>query len=45
MDYKNMNTDMEKGRGTQRAKVTRGSRDPNNIKKKHYIVHKPSESN
>jgi hypothetical protein len=33
MDYKknNMSTDREKGRGTKRAGVTRGSRNPKNV--------------
>jgi hypothetical protein len=47
MDYKknNMSTDMKKGRGNKRAKVTRGSRNPKHGNKKHYIVHKPSRLN
>jgi hypothetical protein len=48
MDYKenNMNTaDREKGRGKKRARVTRGSRNPKQSKRKHYTVHKPSRLN
>jgi hypothetical protein len=47
MDYKkdNMNTDMEKGRETKRARVTIGSRNPKHGKRKHNIVHKPSRLN
>jgi hypothetical protein len=43
-DYKknNMSTDMEKGRGKKRARVTRGSRNPKHDKRKRYIVQKPS---
>jgi hypothetical protein len=33
---------MENGRGTKRARVTRGSRNPKHGKRKHYIVHKPT---
>jgi hypothetical protein len=41
-----MSTDGEKGRGNKRARVTRGSRNPNHGKRKHYIVHyKPSRFN
>jgi hypothetical protein len=34
MDYKenNMSKDMEKGRGTKRARVTKGSRNPKTAK-------------
>jgi hypothetical protein len=47
MGYKrnNMNTDREKGRGTKRARVARGSQDPKHGKRKHYIVHIPSRLN
>jgi hypothetical protein len=36
-----MSTDREKGRGSKRARVARGSRNPKHGKRKHYIVHKP----
>jgi hypothetical protein len=47
MDYKkkNMNTNMEKGRGAKRARMARGARNPKHGKRKHYIVHKPSRLN
>jgi hypothetical protein len=47
MGYKenHMRTDMEKGRGNKRARVTRGSRNPKHGKRKHYIVRKPSRLN
>jgi hypothetical protein len=46
-DYKKnkMRTDRESGRGNKRARVTRGSRNPNHGKRKHYIARKPSKSN
>jgi hypothetical protein len=46
-DYKknNMRTGKEKVRGSKRARVTRGSRNPKHGKRKHYIVLKPSGSN
>jgi hypothetical protein len=40
-----MSTDRESGRGNKRARVTRGSRNPKQGKRKHYIVHKPSRLN
>jgi hypothetical protein len=40
-----MSTDMENGRGNKRARVTRGSRNPQRGKGKHYVVHKPSRLN
>jgi hypothetical protein len=44
MDYmkNNMSADMEKGRGSGRARVTRGSRNLRHGRKEHFIVHKPS---
>jgi hypothetical protein len=47
MDYKknNMSTDRENGTGNNRARVIRGSRNPKHVKRKHYIVHKPSRLN
>jgi hypothetical protein len=47
MVYKknNMSTDKEEGRGNKRARVTKGSRNPQHGKRKHYIVHKPSRLN
>jgi hypothetical protein len=40
-----MSKNRENGRGNKRARVTRGSRNPNLGKRKHYIVHKPSRLN
>jgi hypothetical protein len=44
MDYKEnkMSTDRKNGRGNNRERVTRGSRNPKHGKRKHYIVRKPS---
>jgi hypothetical protein len=46
-DYKekSFSTDREKGGENKRVKVTRGSRNPKQGKRKHYIVHKLSRSN
>jgi hypothetical protein len=40
-----MSTDRKNMRGYIRARVTRGSRNPNHGKRKHYIVHIPSGLN
>jgi hypothetical protein len=43
MDYEknDMSIDKEKGRGNERARVTRGSRNPKhgNSSQKHFIIH------
>jgi hypothetical protein len=41
MDYKknDINTDREKGRGTKRARVTRGLQNPKHDIVKHYVMH------